>query len=70
MVLGVDPTFVLDTDIDDLPIVEATMKRANVLRVEYDEALAKAIGNHVAEKAVPPLAKHITRLIRALVRNS
>ncbi|HXH77318.1 hypothetical protein [Nocardioides sp.] len=70
MVLGVDPTFILDTDFQDLPVVEAILWRANELRVEYDEALAKATGSYVAEKTIPPLAKHLSRLIRAIARIS
>lgn len=68
MVLGVDPTFVLDTPDDELPIVEAILARANEKRIDYDESLAEAIAVRTANHVVPPLKQHIASLIRALAR--
>lgn len=66
MVLGIAPSFVLDTPDEDLLVVDAIIRRANELRVEYDESLAEAIAGRTAAKIVPALGKHITKLIRAL----
>lgn len=66
MVLGIDPRFVIDTPEVDLPVVEAVISVAQDMRRDYDESWARAIANMTAHEVVPPLGKHITRLVRAL----
>ena len=66
VVLGIDPRFVLDTPEVDLPIVEAVISVAQNMRRDYDESWARTIANMTAHEVVPPLGKHITRLVRAL----
>lgn len=66
--LGVDPSWVLDQPLEDLPIVEAILQLAQEQRVKYDEDFAAAIGASTAQKLLPPLAKHITRLAQAIDR--
>ncbi len=68
MVLGIDPGWVLDQPLEDLPMVDAILRRANEKRVQYDESLAEAIAARTAARMVPPLAKHITKLVNALRR--
>lgn len=69
VMLGVDPGWVLDQPVEDLPIVEAILSRASKLRQEYDESFAKAIGAETANRLLPGLAKHITRLAAAIARS-
>lgn len=69
MVLGVDPSWVLDQPLEDMLVVEKILEAASKLRVEYDEQLAKAIGAETAHRVVQPLAKHLTRLVAALQRS-
>lgn len=64
--LGLDPSFVLDTPLDELAIVEAVLNAALERRREYDEGMAAAIATMTANRVVPGLGKHITRLVRAL----
>lgn len=68
VVLGVDPSWVLDQPTTDLPVVEAILRQAQELRVKYDEDLAAAIGAQTAAKLLPGLGKQITRLAVALAR--
>jgi hypothetical protein len=66
--LGVDPGWVLDQPVEDLPIVEAILEAASKRRAEYDERLAEAIGAQTAAKLLPGLSKQITRLAAAILR--
>jgi hypothetical protein len=59
---------VLDADDQDLPLVQAVLARSQELRIEYDDSLAEAIGAQTASKLLPPLTRHLSRLVNALAR--
>jgi hypothetical protein len=67
--LGVDPGWVLDQPVEDLPIVQAMLEAASKMRTEYDESFAKAIAAETANRILPGLSKQITRLAAALARS-
>lgn len=66
--VGVAPQFILDTPEEDLPVVDAIIRRAHEMRIEYDEAFADAIASRTAKHMVKPLSDHITRLVKSLAR--
>ena len=70
LAFGVDPSVVFDWPVEDRAILQATLDRAQHIRIEYDQQLAESIGAHAANKTVPGIAKPITRLVVALARAS
>lgn len=63
--LGVDPRWVLDSPLDDWPIIRAVLNEGTEQRVKHDEAIAKFNANLAANRIVTGVGKTLNGLMKA-----
>lgn len=66
--LGVDPRFVLDSQLEDWPVTLAVLNEATDQRVKHDEGIATYNANLTANRVITGVGKTLNGLMKAWAR--